>query len=601
MKTFNTLLFITFLSISAHFYGQGVTTIAASSPNTCDGSAYFNDSSTYSSWFWTDANFTLIEGNVSAIYNLCPGTGYVIATDGNGTDTISYTIQVNECSGFGASLYPTNPTLGTCNGTIDSQVFGGTAPYFYQWSNGATTVGIDNLCMGVYTLTVVDSQGCSNTQTIQLGDSIGCNNLNINLDTITLLSTPMSCDGSMTVSFSGGDGNYSYTWSNGVNATTLTNLCAGTYQITVVDGNGCSATQYYSMYSDSTADCSGFGAYLLSSTNASSGFICDGAATIEVTGGSGSYSIIWDNTQGTTTNNALCTGYHSVTVYDQVTGCSAYVTIYIFTDSTSQWPLSGYVYPTPPTEDGLCDGTAYVDAWGGSSPYTFLHSNGSTDQFATSLCEGIYSVVVTDANNDTLVLNYIVPQPSNIFNGGIYTDSIVVDSVYSDLLTDCIISYTTLDTAYISSLEYLGNGSLLVTWSILDSNGVVNVTQVYVLTNGVGVYDLILQVFCPQRSGSQYVYAVDQVYFNPATASTESLEGQASCEVFPNPFTNELTIDLGESQNAVVSILDLSGKLIHTEFVSNGTVSIDTSEMSAGSYILRIVASEGMISKKLVK
>jgi hypothetical protein len=465
---------------------------------------------------------------------------------------------------------------------------------------GLTYVG--GLCPGVNYLQYVDSSG-TNTLTFYIDTLMngGCSGFGA-----VVSSSPVSgagqCDGTATANIYGGTEPYIYSWASGMTGQTTSGLCGGENYFYATDSNGCFYTTTFYVYGDSTnANCSDFSAYVISTSGTSSPNACDGGAQIQVTGGSGQYVVQWSNGMTGDYINGFCPGYYTASVYDSVNGCSASLTVYIASD-TMNYELSSYVYPYSPSADGQCDGSAYVDVYGGTAPYTFLHSDGNASQYATGLCSGIYSVLVTDANGDSLLVNYIVAEPSNIFNGGTYNDTIVTDTLYNDLIEDCLIDYLSLDTAFISNIVYVGMDSLVVTWSVIDgTNGVIEFLQSYTISTGEGIYELILQIFCPQRSGSSYVYAIDQVYFNPGVASINESENTESLSAYPNPFGDLLTIELGKSGPSVISIHDISGKLVHTEFANSEKIALNLAHLAKGQYVLHVLNEKTNVTKLIVK
>jgi len=71
----------------------------------------------------------------------------------------------------GMTVSPTisNETcINACDGSIQTSVTNGLAPYSYSWSNGATTSSISNVCPGSYTVTVTGANGCSVTETFTI-------------------------------------------------------------------------------------------------------------------------------------------------------------------------------------------------------------------------------------------------------------------------------------------------------------------------------------------------------------------------------------------------------------------------------------------------
>lgn len=136
----------------------------------------------------------------------------------------------------------TDPSCGATDGAIDIQVSGGTAPYQYSIDGGTTfqsTSQYTNLPGATYDITVTDDNGCSATTTVSL----------IPGDEPTILSTLVTdpvCvgdSGCVEVLATGGVPTLQYSFDNGATwqpGNTLCGLDAGTYNVWVEGGNGCS-------------------------------------------------------------------------------------------------------------------------------------------------------------------------------------------------------------------------------------------------------------------------------------------------------------------------------------------------------------------------
>lgn len=135
---------------------------------------------------------------------------------------------------------------------------------------------------------------------------------------------------------------------------------------------------------------------------------CDGMASASVTGGTGPYTYLWNDpgAQSTASASGLCSGTYIVTVTDAVP-CTQTETVVI----TEPALLSVSTFSVTNASCGVCNGSAGVQAAGGTPGYTFFWNFGSTGSIATGLCAGNYSVIVTDANGCTAQNVVTITQP----------------------------------------------------------------------------------------------------------------------------------------------------------------------------------------------
>ncbi len=140
-----------------------------------------------------------------------------------------------DCSMFSTQL---NPIHVNCNGATDGQViafaFGGTMPYTYEWSNGATTANLSQIPAGDYELIIKDAKGCLDTIQTTVNEPAAIT-VNYNISEPTANGN----DGVITASVWGGTPPYIIDWDNGATGATNGNLTAGDYLISVMDANGC--------------------------------------------------------------------------------------------------------------------------------------------------------------------------------------------------------------------------------------------------------------------------------------------------------------------------------------------------------------------------
>ena len=125
--------------------------------------------------------------------------------------------------------------FGSCDGVATATGTNGTPPYIFYWSNSMTGATISNLCPGTYYVTMTDGAGCIDYDTVTISQPPP---LQIN-QTITNPSCSTCTDGFVSLTVTGGSGNYSYVWCTGA-TTSFTNIGVGCCGFAVTDNStGC--------------------------------------------------------------------------------------------------------------------------------------------------------------------------------------------------------------------------------------------------------------------------------------------------------------------------------------------------------------------------
>ncbi len=368
----------------------------------CDGMANLSVAGGTPQYTYAWSNSSTLQ-NISG---LCAGTYEVTVTDGNGCLGVD-SVQIQEPVAMTITISGTDPSCnGACDGTATVIAVDGTPPYTYLWSDplfqsNATATG---LCQGVFFVTVIDSNGCGS-----LLDSVTISDPPpIVLSTFSTDATCGLADGTVSVSASGGSSPYTYAWTGGCVTSSCSGLAAGSYTVTVTDGNNCTEISTVSI-----SDGAGGLASIVVDSNVSCFGICDGVATASITGGTAPFTYLWDDpgAQTSTTITGLCAGTINVQITDGA-GCISTASSTITTPPILIAAITG---TNDATCNGLCDGDATVSASGGTGSYTYSwFPSGGVSATGTGLCAGTaYTVTVEDANGciATAVVNINEPTP----------------------------------------------------------------------------------------------------------------------------------------------------------------------------------------------
>jgi hypothetical protein len=171
------------------------------------------------------------------IEDLSAGTYGVTISDQ--VSSVTSSVVIAEPAPLGVVVATEDSGCGTVStGMVRAMVSGGAAPYQFYWSTGATAQELQQIPAGSYGVTVYDSQGCSVSTAAQVLDASPLA-LYLAGDMPTCSDTQ---NGAAFASVIGGYPPYQYDWSNGSQFSTATALGAGTYQLTVTDVLGCTAT-----------------------------------------------------------------------------------------------------------------------------------------------------------------------------------------------------------------------------------------------------------------------------------------------------------------------------------------------------------------------
>lgn len=185
-------------------------------------------------------------------YMWSPGgsTGQSLTVSPASTSTYTVTYNLNGCTATDsatATVYPNpavtvTPVGATCslaNGGAGADVTGGTAPYFFIWSNSSAADSIANLAGNqTYSVSVQDVHGCSAVASASVTQTTAITAVTGGISN----KCPGVNDALAWVTGTGGALPYIYDWSNGETTDSLTSVLPGSYNVTVSDMSGCSAS-----------------------------------------------------------------------------------------------------------------------------------------------------------------------------------------------------------------------------------------------------------------------------------------------------------------------------------------------------------------------
>ena len=193
-----------------------------------------------------NGNWVTLDNDTDTAKNLSEGKYAINIQDANGivlgeynthtvTKVVDVVYELKEPAKLTLTLQKTDATCKGNDGKITATPAGGTPPYTYLWSNGATTASIENLLPMPYTVEIKDGAGCM----VQGSTAV----LQPNSLTVTGTITPLRChnanNAAIALAVQGGTAPYQYLWNTGATTANINNLPSGEYKVKITDAQGC--------------------------------------------------------------------------------------------------------------------------------------------------------------------------------------------------------------------------------------------------------------------------------------------------------------------------------------------------------------------------
>ncbi len=411
-----------------------------------------------------------------------------------------------------------------------------------------------------------------------------------NITSSTNVSCNGLCDGSATVTPSGGTTPYTYLWDDWFTQidSTANGLCAGVYCVTITDAISDTATSCVTITEPAVLT-----VIILSPTVVTCYGACDGSATIIAEGGTPAFCYLWSDGQTTATATNLCAGTFNFIITDD-NGCTATTSVTI-----TEPPLLTASISAQYDASNVCNGSATVTASGGIPPYSYQWDdilNQTTDTI-TGLCGGNYNVTVTDFNGCSATTGVSIT--NSVDSILILDTSIVIVDTISVTSDTCILdNLIPVDSAYINNMIIVNDSIILVDWIFWQNGSPVTLNNIEYYYDTTGFNVIYLTLIC--NTGSKEIYTnsfIDIYDISIISNRFENISYKYNYSIYPNPFNSTTTFEIkGMNQPLTFELYNIIGKQVRTiSDITGKKFIISRENLPNGIYIYKISSKDKLI------
>jgi hypothetical protein len=502
------------------------------------------------SYLWSNGQST---NNLLAV----PAGSYTLTITDANLCTLSAQVSITQPTAIEIDISTTAETgPGAADGTATANASGGAGTFIYTWSTGATTQQISDLSPGSYRVTVVDTNGCSETA-VAVVNAYSCAIIPVIVELRDLLCYE-DASGFVEVSAVNAFGSISAVWSNGANENAIQNVAAGLYTVTITDEANCSGILEVELSQPDAIVIS------LDIVQMSADGADDGSIMAMAEGGTGALSFTWSNGSFDESISNLPPGYYVLTVSDE-NNCIAVVNARILPINCE---LEGsFELMEPISCFGASDAVLRIKAASANEPITVFWMDGDQNTVRDQLAPGTYSAILIDEKTCEVEISIVIEEPALL-----------------ELTTEEFTAQINSEgTGIIEVAVSGGTAPYRYVWTY-DGNLFGDTPRLEALNSGTYTLELFDSRDC----------SITET-FEIGLSTSVSLVGNQNSNwlVFPNPATELIVLrSIGDIEGSTkVRILNQQGvqifENIHTS-LRLMDINVDLSSIIAGNYILLI-------------